>query len=103
MGPAQTIDQRAVQLKVFKLVEEGRRLEKFQIFPFAVIVHSERHYHVNGLDLFPVVGTMIELNRSNTKLEKAMASHSTTLAWKIPWVEEPDRLQSLGSLRVGQD
>ena len=30
--------------------------------------------------------------------EKAMATHSSTLAWKIPWTEEPDRLQSMGSL-----
>ena len=35
--------------------------------------------------------------------EKAMASHSSTLAWKIPWMEEPGRLQSMGSLRVGHD
>ena len=34
--------------------------------------------------------------------EKAMASHSSTLAWKIPWTEEPGELQSMGSLRVGQ-
>ena len=34
------------------------------------------------------------------KLEKAMAPHSSTLAWKIPWMEEPGRLQSMGSLRV---
>ena len=33
--------------------------------------------------------------------EKAMAPHSSTLAWKIPWTEEPVRLQSMGSLRVG--
>jgi len=33
-------------------------------------------------------------------LEKAMAPHSSTLAWKIPWTEEPGRLQSMGSLRV---
>ena len=32
--------------------------------------------------------------------EKAMAPHSSTLAWKIPWMEEPGRLQSMGSLRV---
>ena len=31
-------------------------------------------------------------------LEKAMAPHSSTLAWKIPWIEEPGRLQSMGSL-----
>ena len=34
---------------------------------------------------------------------KAMAPHSSTLAWKIPWMEEPGRLQSTGSLRVGHD
>ena len=32
-----------------------------------------------------------------------MAPHSSTLAWKIPWMEEPGRLQSMGSLRVGHD
>ena len=36
-------------------------------------------------------------------LEKAMASQSSTLAWKIPWTEEPGRLQSMGLLRVGHD
>ena len=36
-------------------------------------------------------------------LEKEMASHSRTIAWKIPWTEEPGRLQSTGSQRVGHD
>ena len=36
-------------------------------------------------------------------LEKDMAAHSSTLAWKIPWTEEPGRLQSMGSQRVGHD
>ena len=35
--------------------------------------------------------------------EKAMVPYSSTLAWKIPWMEEPGRLQSMGSLRVGHD
>ena len=35
--------------------------------------------------------------------EKAMAPHSSTLAWKIPWMEERGRLQSMGSLRAGHD
>ena len=35
--------------------------------------------------------------------EKVMAPHSSALAWKIPWTEEPDRLQSMGSPRVGHD
>ena len=36
-------------------------------------------------------------------LEKEMATHSSTLAWKIPWMEEPSRLQSMGPHRVGHD
>ena len=36
-------------------------------------------------------------------LEKEMAIHSSTIAWKIPWTEEPGRLQSMGSKRVGHD
>ena len=38
-----------------------------------------------------------------SSMEKAMAPHSSTLAWKIPWMEETGRLQSMGSLRVGHD
>ena len=36
-------------------------------------------------------------------LEKEMAIHSSTIAWKIPWTEEPSRLQSMGSQRFGHD
>ena len=36
-------------------------------------------------------------------LEKEMATHTSTLAWRIPWTEEPAGLQSMGSLRVGHD
>ena len=36
-------------------------------------------------------------------LEKKLAPHSSTLAWKIPWTEEPGRLQSMGSQRVGHN
>ena len=36
-------------------------------------------------------------------LEKEVATHSSTLAWKIPWTEKPGRLQSMGSQRVGHD
>ena len=36
-------------------------------------------------------------------LEKEMAAHSSVLAWKTPWIEEPGRVQSMGSQRVGHD
>ena len=48
--------------------------------------------------------TLIIIRRSYyLSAEKAMAPHSSTCAWKIPWMEEPGRLQSIGSLRVGHD
>ena len=48
--------------------------------------------------------SLLEFDKMYTiSSEKAMAPHSSTLAWKIPWVEEPGRLQSMGSLRVGHD
>ena len=43
------------------------------------------------------------ITTQSTIPEKAMAPHSSTLAWKIPWMEEPGRLQSMGSLRVGHN
>ena len=49
-----------------------------------------------------VLGRKVMTNLDSI-LEKAMAPHSSTLAWKIPWTEEPGRLQSMGSLRVRQD
>jgi len=39
----------------------------------------------------------------NVYMEKAIATHFSTLAWKIPWMEEPGGLQCMGSLRVGLD
>ena len=41
--------------------------------------------------------------KGHLTLEKAMAPHSSTLAWKIPWMEEPGRLQPMGLLRVGHN
>ena len=48
---------------------------------------------------------MQELNNKDLEelMEKVMATHSSTLAWKIPWMEEPGRLQSMGLLRVRHD
>ena len=47
--------------------------------------------------------TTTKLHSSHMLVEKAVTTHSSTLAWKIPWTEEPGRLQSMGSLRVGHD
>ena len=55
---------------------------------YADLIHSLKPLHV-----FYLMPTTIS--------EKAVATHSSTLAWKIPWAEEPGGLQSMGSLRVG--
>ena len=54
------------------------------------------------VEIIPFSATWIDLE-DIMLTEKAMAPHSSTLAWKIPWTEEPGRLQSMGSLRVGHD
>ena len=49
------------------------------------------------------VGDLGSISGLDDPLEKEMAIHSSTVAWKIPWTEEPCRLQSMGSQRVGHD
>ena len=48
-------------------------------------------------------GTWVQSLGQEDPLENEMATHSNILAWKIPWTEEPGRLQSMGSLRVRHD
>ena len=47
--------------------------------------------------------TWVQSLGQEDSLEKEMATHSSILAWKTPWTEEPVRLQSMGSQRVGHD
>ena len=47
--------------------------------------------------------TQVQSLGQEDPLEKGMAAHSSILAWRIPWSEEPGRLQSMGSQRVGHD
>ena len=47
--------------------------------------------------------TQVQFLGQEDPLEKGMATHSSILVWRIPWTEEPGRLQSLGSQRVGYD
>ena len=58
-------------------------------------------YCFNFLSCFLTFYFVLGYSRLST--EKAMAPHSSTLAWKIPWTEEPGRLQSMGSLILGHD
>ena len=85
---------------------------KFKVKP---CLHNEQSTHQNKQQLLKHgfnLGMWSRCSWKNTGwfrskqtcwLEKAMAPHSSTLAWKIPWMEEPGKLQSMGSLRVGHD
>ena len=55
-----------------------------------------------GIDIYTLlyIKYIIYKHLLDSTVEKAMAPHSSTLAWKIPWMEEPGRLQSMGSLRI---
>ena len=67
---------------------------------------SNFHFHTKYIfELYIHIYIYIYLNYIYIYIytEKAMAPHSSTLAWKIPWVEEPGRLQSMGSQRVGHN
>jgi len=71
------------------------------------------HIHINARTGFPggSVGnnpsakqeTRVPSLGQEDPLEKEMATHSSVLAWRIPWTEEPGGLQSMGSQRVGHD
>ena len=64
-------------------------------------------FFVHGILQARILGWVAMLSNRLPQLrdwmEKATALHSSTLAWKIPWMEKPGRLQSMGSLRVGHD
>ena len=63
---------------------------------------DDGHFDQCGGDTSIVVTVLICISLI-ISVEKAMAPHSSTLAWKIPWTEEPGRLQSMGSLRIRHD
>ena len=69
-------------------------------------VQSNLNVQYTGLDNFMdyiAHGVRKSWTRLSDFLEKAMAPHSSTRAWKIPWMMEPGRLQSMGLLRVRHD
>ena len=54
-------------------------------------------------NLLMMLETWVQSLSQEDPLEKEMATHSSILAWKMPWMEEPGRLQSMGSQRLGHD
>ena len=69
------------------------------LVPVLVFYYYATNYHkFTGLNPHTFISQVLQV-----RTEKAMATHSSTLAWKIPWMDEPGRLQSRESLGVGHD
>ena len=77
----------------------------FLSFLCNLVVHTGKcKFPISAWLLWSTTGGSLEIDGYYvTSMEKAMATHSSTLAWKIPWTEEPGRLQSMESLRVGHN
>ena len=78
----------------------------FFFLKIVLIIQGAFCFHTNFKVIFSssmknVFGILIGV--AGNQSEKAMAPHSSTLAWKIPWMEEPGGLPSMGSHRVGHD
>ena len=79
------------------------------IVPVCMYTHTHTHTHIASLVAQTVknLSAMQEVHLQSLGqkdlLEKGMANHSSILAWRIPWTEEPGRLQSMGLQRVGHD
>ena len=71
----------------------------FYNFPRTGIYLLRWVYHLN----YFLSVQCCDINYLHTVVEKAVATHSSTLAWKIPWTEEPGGLQSMGSLGIRHD
>ena len=94
---------RQIFLKVFKVIGKAlfsdlKALHILFAIPNNISLEAQRLKH-----LPPMRETWVQSLGQENSLEKEMATHSSILAWRIPWTEEPGRLQFMGSQRVGHD
>ena len=99
------LDFLAVQETLKSLLQHHSSKASILLHSAFFIVHLSHPYITTGKTIALTRWTFVGKVKSllfNTlsRLEKAMAPHSSTLAWKIPWMEEPGRLQSMGSLKT---
>ena len=102
------LDVLAVQGTLKSLLQHHSSKASILLCSVFILVQISHPYMTTGktiaLTRWTCVGKVMPLLFNMlSNLEKAMATHSSTLAWKIPWTEEPGGLQSIGSLRIGHD
>ena len=81
------------KVEAFEVLLESKLLFKTTMYVTCQKIRDDIEHCNRGQDLTKPNSTKVVM-----LMEKAMAPHSSTLAWKIPWMEEPGRLQSMGSL-----
>ena len=81
----------------------GQDLWKLNSFHIAISKAAKCYFWPNIKNLPAMQETEVWSLGWEDSLEKVMATHSSVLAWRIPWMEEPSRLQSTGSQRVGHN
>ena len=93
--------------KSLEFSKSSGRMGKYSDFGYKKVAQEKLVMWIFCILTVVVVAQIYKCDKNcrelNTQTEKAMAPHSSTLAWKIPWMEEPGRLQSMGSLRVGHN
>ena len=90
-------------VSVSREAAERQQDDTLPIFCHVLILNTDKHFTVSGITQLPWATSLHFCIPAVEVREKAMAPHSSTLAWKIPWTEEIGRLQSMGSLRVRHD
>ena len=80
-------------------MDSGLNLEDIRAYKLSRAVETEEIIYRTGRE----EGTMIQNQGQRKTRNTNMAAHSSVLAWKIPWMEEPGRLQSMGLQRVRHD
>ena len=85
-----------------RIIQVAACISGVLFFLIGILLHE---YSTNVFIYSPIEGQLgcFQFPAIRTSMEKAMAPHSGTPAWRIPWTEEPGRLQSMGLLRVGHD
>ena len=89
-----------VTIAVLLLVDKNELIKCFEWF----LTYDRTSLVAQMVKCLPTMWeTQVQSLGREDPLGKEMATHSSTLAWKIPWTEEPGRLQSMGLQRVGHD
>ena len=94
--------------KLLEIISEFSKVAGYKIntqksLAFLYINNEKSERQIKESIRFTIATKRIKYLGINLPKEKAMAPHSSTLAWKIPWTVEPGRLQSMRSHRVGHD